>query len=260
MSNPKKKMIMNEAITYNVYEDLFYVENTDYDNKKAIGINRINRLYMTFLSSCFTLADEAYTTIGPLEFVKFQKPIMAGKIDISCISLIESLGSNFSMILSHIQEYLEHAFEPAVNFQGISDAVAKYILRANAIFQVGCLNVYGQEILAVTSIEMSYDEKLGFDSHSMPYVKIIGNYISKLESVDGADPNKKDRYFDIFKEVFEQKKVLNIFQIMTSTYTILFNKMIQMININIFKDLPPELTVEKQFENRKLLNKNLLLI
>ena len=77
LTNPNRKKLFYGDIMYNVYKNIFYVENSNLDIEKASNRNQINRLYMTFVSGCFTLADEAYTTIGPVSYTHLTLPTKA---------------------------------------------------------------------------------------------------------------------------------------------------------------------------------------
>ena len=244
LSNPNRGKVINGDIMYNIYKNIFFVENNNLDFEKASNRNQINRLYMIFVSGCFTLADEAYTTIGPLEFVKFEKPIMEGDVDISCISLIEALGSNFSMILSHIVEYLEYGEKEANKFRGITDALAKYILRAFAIFNLKCLNIYSQKIPLINDISIIFAADKGSKYENK--VNTIVNYVTKLKQINPQSKNKKDQYYDTFVAVYQDITVNNLLTCLIDLYIHIYKNMITNLNPLIFNNIMVKKIKEKR--------------
>ena len=97
-------------------------------------------VFKTILSICHMLVDEAYLTLGALEFYKY-----SGDLDLFyCHTLIEAYIENMSMLIEHIKHFHDKA---DINKRDVSDKVSKYLKRAyEAITFPRCKDLTGNII------------------------------------------------------------------------------------------------------------------
>ena len=224
LSNPNKEIIFKKETTFEVYHKIFYVESTETDSKNAVQNIGFNHLNMVFLASCFTLADEAYPTIGALEYVKFKSEIHSGEVDINCISLIEVFGDNVNMILSHISEDPSIQNELVIKHQSISDAFCKYLNRAMGIFKLGCLNIYNEKINSPLENMTSY-------------IHIQNGQIFKFyRAIKIMMENKSSKLsnYHIFYSFFNEYTVNQMYDEVMYFYETMSKAIIDTINLYIF--------------------------
>lgn len=226
LSNPNRVQMRSENSTFNIYSQIFYVENNDIDIKNSIDHIGINRLYMTFLASCFTFADEAYSTIGPLEYVKFKSKIESGETGISCLPLIENIGANFNMILIHISEDESIENDLANTHQSISDALSKYLIRAMSNLHTPCFNIYGQKI---NSLINNYE---ALNIYLNEYK--IHQFYNDILEVNPKDDDKKDQYFEKYNVMVGMKTVREIYVDVLKTYLTVYRMVLNSLNEYIF--------------------------
>jgi hypothetical protein len=226
LSNPNRKQLTTKETSFNIYSDIFYVETNDIDIEHSINNIGINRLYMTFLASCFTFADEAYSTIGPLEYVKFKNQIEEGDTPISCLALIENISANFNMILIHMTEGEIKFEDEARKFQSISDALSKYLLRALSNLYTPCRNIYGETL---TSPIISYTSL----SHILRALNLHNFYLG-IRNVDQKDLNKKSIFFQIYQNFVDVRTVREIYLEVMRYYITVSKLMLNSINPYIF--------------------------
>jgi hypothetical protein len=199
-----------KGIDFLNYQSTFFVEKDDENLDKSLQeFSHPNQIFMSLISSSFSLASEAYATIGPLEYVKF-KDDFENKTDfISCFSLLEVFMDNFSMMLVHISEEEHFAFLHIKDNQSISDAFSKYLKRAMALFRLECLNAYGVKIGSVLTrglprditshwVFKFYQSILGFDGPGVKFF-CFEKLIEKLDEEFNGDFRVGTMFDSIFR-------------------------------------------------------------
>ena len=149
--SPKHKT--TDSVVYDKYLKIFYVGHSENDKEQSLSEHGPNMIYMPFISACFSMTSEAYSTIGPLEYVKFQRRVEAidenpEKMHLGCFSLIETFADNFAMLLSHLveEDHISSLALPASISQSNSDAYSKYLIRALGVFRLSCISAVSEVI------------------------------------------------------------------------------------------------------------------
>ena len=206
--------LIYQDVKFSQFLSIFFVEQEtsqeqDQTSTEIVSVNQKiksldvfgqpNLLYMPMISGSFSLACEAYSTIGPLEFVKFKSDIEKGLIFMDCSALIEVYIDNFSMIISHIAQESQHLSMEIWQSQSISDVFSKYLKRAMSIFKLDCLNAYQVKIPFVNQTNLS--KNLNFIDLK-PQDEFTSNWIfgfyNKIIEAELINKNKnKDEQIDI---------------------------------------------------------------
>lgn len=210
-------------IKFQVYNKIYYLGNSQDQEIEAYQELGPNWLYMYFIAACFSFANEAYSTIGPLEYVKYQNQLHAdpnsGQVITNFMTLWETFLDNFSMIMAHMLEVSEILEEPVTAFQSISDAYCKYLIRALNVFSLSSKNAFGQDVGSLTTQPVAGK----FGNH-----KIYQFYTQILQV---PPQNKKAEYFRIFKSAFAGAKVKELALETFKFYHLIFNFVLDNFNV-----------------------------
>ena len=201
--------------TFTVYNDMYLLGKNQEHREKAFANMGPNWLNMPFIAACFSLANEAYSSIGPLEYVKFQGLIHSSdqqtRVVTNFMTLWETFNDNISMMLSHMLELPSLIDQKAVEYQGISDAYCKYLRRALGVFGLSSYNAFGDEISSFTLVRVA--DKFA----DQP----IWQFFEKLQAV--PEQNKKALYFALFQAEFKTDTIKDLAIKTFKFYHLIFN-------------------------------------
>lgn len=177
-----------KGVDFLQFHSLFFVGvNPSNEQKAATLFGEQNPLYMALIADSFAVASEAYSTIGPLEFFKFEKAFLRKKSFLGCVSAVEVFLDNFSMILGHLGGMENLRTLDLANHQSVSDVFGKYLRRAMRLFGLKCLNLYGVQVDFFRAVPIP--PRL-FDHW-------VWRFYDDIAKVSG--PDKKARYFEMLK-------------------------------------------------------------
>lgn len=188
--------VVYQEINFVNYQSIFFIEKEEKDKLKSLKTFTLpNQIYMSFISSSFSLASEAYCTIGALEYVKFQKTYEQKQNLIKWVSLFEVFLDNFGMILSHISHDTTHLLVDIQDHQPASDIFSKYLKRAMAFLRLNSLNSYDIQINRLFTGDLS--------------AEITNHWIFAfyMEIVDYDGNDKKQFYFDKLKTMSPNERI-----------------------------------------------------
>lgn len=164
--------------------------------------------FKSFLSICHVLVDEAYLSLGALEFYKFG----SSKDLFYCHTLIEAFVENMSMLIEHIKDYHD---KPDIDNRETSDKVSKYLKRAfEAITFPRCKNFGGKikngALFSTLRFGTWYDQNV-IETQTFK-TKTFMILPSKFGSIEGMDEEKYRSHITTYfqpnfeEQVFEYKR------------------------------------------------------
>ena len=222
----KPKDVKYQSINYANFQSIFFIEKDEADQQLSLKTFTLpNQIYMTLISSSFSLASEAYCTIGALEFVKYQGRIENGDTVLTWDSLFEVFADNFGMILSHIAHDKDKLLVDIQYYQPVSDVFSKYLKRAMAFLRVRALNSFDVNIRRIFDGELSKEIT---DHWIYGYYTVI---------IDYSGNDAKQFCFDRLKEMSPQQRIDKILEDIFTFYKIVFHFLLDNFHVNdvIFK-------------------------
>ena len=190
--NNEIRVILHKRVYYTVYDQLFYCPEALKQNQ----VNLVNQILLPFLGGCHIWASEAYITFGALEFVKYEKDILAKTLVVSCDTLFDSFTENMGMMLHHLAEYaIDSDFGDKLvsDFQIISDTFSKYLRRSLLALDLPCENILK------ANLQKFYLPSVGLVD--LQKHRIYKFYLD-IKLIDQSAKNKKDLYYATFKVSF----------------------------------------------------------